>query len=259
MTDLSARFPRASGRISLVGAGPGAADLLTVRALRCLQAADVVLHDRLVTEEVLALIPPATRRIPVGKEVGANAWPQDRITALMLTEAVEGRHVVRLKSGDPAIFARAAEEIDAASALGIAVEIVPGITAASAAAASLGRPLTARGTAQRLLFVTATDEADRVTNLPLPEGTTLALYMASRKAAEIEAALLGQGADPDAEVVAVCRASQPDEHIHRCRLSGMAQSLGSDPKVTPPCVILIGQSLAQGVADAEATDAAQAR
>lgn len=246
MTCQAPDFPPKPGRISLVGAGPGAADLLTIRALRALQTADVVLHDRLVSPEVLALIPATTPRIAVGKEVGANAWPQARVTAQMLTEAMAGRHVVRLKSGDPALFGRAAEEIASARALGLAIDIVPGITAATAAAASLCRPLTTRGVAQRLILSTVTDETDGAVALSLPSGTTLALYMGTRKLAAIEASLLASGADPQTEVTAICHASQPGEYVHACTLRGMAASMGADPRVTHPCVILMteGQRLA---------------
>lgn len=240
---MTAPFPPPKGRISLVGAGPGAADLLTLRALTCLREADVVLHDRLVTEEILALIPPATRRIAVGKEVGANAWPQSRISALMVAEAMAGAHVVRLKSGDPAIFARAAEEISAARALGLAVAIVPGITAASAAAATLGRPLTTRGVAQRLVIATATDESDGALPETLPRGTTLALYMATRKLAETEAALLAAGADPLTEVAAVCHASQRAEQVHRSALKGMAADFAARPGFGHPCVLILTEGV----------------
>lgn len=240
---MTAPFPPPRGRISLVGAGPGAADLLTLRALRCLQGADVVMYDRLIAAEILDLIPPTTRRIAVGKEVGANAWPQERINALMVAEALQGAHVVRLKSGDPAIFARAAEEIDAARSLGLAIEIVPGITAASAASASLGRPLTTRGVAQRLVISTATDAEDAALTEPLPRGTTLALYMGTRKLAAIEAALLAQGADPDTEVAAVCHASQKGEYIHRGPLKGMAERMGRDSRVAHPCVLILTEGV----------------
>ena len=249
---MTAHFQAPQGRISLVGAGPGAADLLTLRALRAIQTADVVLNDRLITPEVLELIPATTRRIAVGKEVGANAWPQARINALMVAEALVGAHVVRLKSGDPAIFARAAEELEAALAHGLPVQIVPGITAASAAAASLGRPLTTRGVAQRLVIATATDETDTALPEALPPGTTLALYMAARKLAAVEAHLLAQGLDPQTEVAAVTSASQRTETIRRVPLKGMAQALsfGGAPKV-----LILTEGLLIGVASSLALTA----
>lgn len=240
---MTAPFPPPRGRISLVGAGPGAADLLTLRALRTLQSADVVLHDRLITEEVLALIPPSTRRIAVGKEVGANAWPQARIEALMVAQALSGAHVVRLKSGDPAIFARAAEEIAAARAAGLEVQIVPGITAASAASASLGRPLTTRGVAQRLVIATATDEADGALPESLPRGTTLALYMGTRKLEALEAGLLASGAHPATEVSAVCHASQAGERVFTSPLRGMTEAFRAQKGFAAPCVLILTEGV----------------
>jgi uroporphyrin-III C-methyltransferase/precorrin-2 dehydrogenase/sirohydrochlorin ferrochelatase len=245
---MTAPFPPPKGHISLVGAGPGAADLLTLRALRAIETADVVLYDRLVPEEILALIPAQTRRHAVGKEVGANAWPQARIEALMLAEAMAGAHVVRLKSGDPAIFGRALEEITAAESLGIAISLVPGITAASAAAASLGQALTTRGLAQRLVLATATDAQDGALSERLLPGTTLALYMATRKLAGIEAGLLAQGIDPETEIAAVIRASQPDEVILRGPQRGFAARAAADARFCPPAVLLLthGQRTSAG-------------
>lgn len=185
-----------SGGIALVGAGPGAADLLTLRALDRLRGADVVFYDRLVDPGVLALIPAGVERVYVGKEVGAHAWPQERIDRMIVAAALAGQRVVRLKSGDPSVFGRAGEELAAARAHGIAIEIVPGITAASAAAAALGEPLTERGATDHLILATGTCRPGE----PAPDwgallapGTTLALYMAMGKLAEIEASLIGAG------------------------------------------------------------------
>jgi uroporphyrin-III C-methyltransferase len=140
------------GRISLVGAGPGAADLLTYRAVERMRAADVIFYDRLVEPEVLAMAGPRPKRVFVGKEVGAHSWPQDRINRAITAAALSGQQVVRLKSGDPSVFGRACEEIAAARAFGIEVEVIPGITAA----ASLCQPLTERGLTDRLVLATAT-------------------------------------------------------------------------------------------------------
>jgi uroporphyrin-III C-methyltransferase len=185
-----------SGHIALVGAGPGAADLLTLRAVTRMRAADVIYYDRLVEAEVLAMAGPGPRRIFVGKEVGAHSWPQDRINAAITTEALSGLRVVRLKSGDPSIFGRAGEEIAAARALGIPVEIIPGITAASAGAASLCRPLTERGQTERLVLATATcrpgDTWAGLEGVLLP-GTMLALYMAMHRLQNVQAALRTAG------------------------------------------------------------------
>ncbi len=184
------------GHIALVGAGPGAADLLTLRAVERMRAADVIYYDRLVDLAVLAMAGPRPRRVFVGKEVGAHSWPQDRINAAITEAALLGQRVVRLKSGDPSIFGRACEEIAAARGLGIAVEIIPGITAASAGAASLCRPLTERGQTERLVLATATCRPGDVwagLEGVLQPGTMLALYMAMHRLGDVQQALRAGG------------------------------------------------------------------
>lgn len=202
------------GRISLVGAGPGAADLLTLRAVSRLQEADVVFYDRLVDAEVLDLARPDAERVFVGKHVGAHAWPQDRINGVIVAEALKGRHVVRLKSGDPGIFGRATEELDAARSAGIPVDMVPGVTAASAAGSALGRSLTERGATNVLVLATGTGCADD----PTPDstrlsgpGTTTALYMAVRQADRIAANWMRQGLPATARVDVAVDVSKPSE------------------------------------------------
>ncbi|AHD08916.1 uroporphyrinogen-III C-methyltransferase [Phaeobacter gallaeciensis] len=186
MTDAPAT-QKAPGSLDLVGAGPGARDLLTFRAMQRLQQADTVFYDRLVDEEVLELAPPAAKRVFVGKHVGAHAWPQDKINAVIVAETLKGRRVVRLKSGDPGIFGRVAEELAAARAAGIEAEVVPGVTAACAAAAQTGIPLTEHGVSDILVLTTAKCKADD----PLPDcalyakpGTTIVIYMAVRQAGD---------------------------------------------------------------------------
>lgn len=207
---------RETGQIALVGAGPGARDLLTLRAVERLQEADVVFYDRLVDEEVLELARRDAERVFVGKHVGAHHWPQDRINRMIVAEARKGRRVVRLKSGDPGIFGRATEEIDAAHAAGIPVEIVPGVTAASAAGASLTRSLTERGVADALVLATGTGCADD----PCPEstrlsgpGTTTALYMSVRQAGRLAQKWMHDGIAPDA-VVDICVDISKDSQWH---------------------------------------------
>ncbi len=215
-----------AGRIVLVGAGPGAADLLTLRAQRHLQEADVIFYDRLVSAEVLELARRDAERVFVGKAVGASAWPQARINQVIVAAARQGKRVVRLKGGDPSLFARAEEELEAARAEGIAVEIVPGVTAASAAAASLGTPLTARGQTDRVVFATAR-RADGSLSADLAgalqPGTTLALYMATGRAREIGAELLAAGRAPDLAVSVVAQASTREEVCRETTLAGLAR------------------------------------
>lgn len=202
------------GHIALVGAGPGARDLLTLRAVERLQEADVVFYDRLVDKEVLELARRDALRVFVGKHVGAHAWPQDRINAMIVAEARKGHRVVRLKSGDPGIFGRATEEIEAARAADIPVEIVPGVTAACAAGAALTRSLTERGVANTLVLATGTGCADD----PTPEctrlsgpGTTTALYMSVRHAGRISGQWIEQGMPPSSPVKICVDVSKPSQ------------------------------------------------
>ena len=212
------------GSISLVGAGPGSRDLLTFRAADRLARADAVFYDRLVDPEVLALARPGAACIFVGKHVGANAWPQHRINAVIVAAALQGQHVVRLKSGDPSIFGRACEEIEAARAAGIPVDIVPGITAASAAAAALCQPLTTRGQTDRILIATGTcrpgDPAPDIAASIRP-GTTLALYMAVHRITEIQSELLASGLAADTCVSIVSSAGTAREYCLQTNLGDL--------------------------------------
>ncbi|QPM89054.1 siroheme synthase CysG [Pseudooceanicola algae] len=236
--------PGETGLISLVGAGPGARDLLTLRAVRRLQEADVIFYDRLVDPEVLELARRDADRVYVGKEIGAHAWPQDKIDRLIVAEAAKGRRVVRLKSGDPSIFGRAAEEIAAARAAGIAVEIVPGITAASAVAAATTRPLTERGETDTLVITTGTcrpgDCAPDWRAAARP-GTAMAFYMAVDRAARVEAELLAAGVPPNCPVDVIASASMPQERRLSLTLQGMAEALQRE-KVQSPAILLLRYS-----------------
>lgn len=244
--------PARAGHIALVGAGPGASDLLTIRALQRLRQADVVFYDRLVDPEILKLAGPDARRIFVGKEVGRHSWPQERINAVITGAALQGLRVVRLKSGDPSVFGRACEELEAARMAGITVELVPGITAASAAACSLNRPLTERSRTERLVLATATCRPGESATLSgFAPGTTLALYMAMHRLAEVEAELLGCGAPADCEVEFVQEAGTPHERILRTALRGMATD-AARAALRNPAIILIRWPK-QPVAIAEAT------
>jgi len=229
------------GAIALVGAGPGAADLLTLRALRLLQEADVIYYDRLVDPGVLELARRDAERVFVGKEVGACSWPQDRINAVIVAAARQGRKVVRLKSGDPGIFGRLTEELAAARDAGIPVEIVPGVTAASAAAASLGRGLTERGATDRLMLATAAckpgDPEPDWANMLRP-GTSLAVYMGVRQAPLMLRSLREASVPMSLEVELVSKASTGDEKTLRCVLGDLTTVL-KDEQVGNPAVILI--------------------
>lgn len=240
------------GSIALVGAGPGAADLLTLRALRLLQEADVIFYDRLVDPAVLELARRDAERVFVGKEVGASSWPQDRINAVIVAAAKQGRKVVRLKSGDPGIFGRLREELDCAQAAGIPVEIVPGVTAASAACASLKRGLTERGVTDRLMLATAAcqpgDPHPDWASM-LREGTSLAIYMGVGKACDLLDSLKAACVPLWLEVDVVSHASSPQERTLRCTLGDLPQAI-RDASLQNPAVILISWPKARPLAGA---------
>ena len=235
------RAPEPTGHIALVGAGPGARDLLTLRAVRRLQEADVIFYDRLVDPEVLELARRDADRVYVGKEVGACAWPQDKIDRLIVAEARQGRRVVRLKSGDPSVFGRATEEIEAARAAGIEIEIVPGITAASAAAASLQQPLTERGETDTFVIATGTcrpgDAAPDRRLLARP-GTSIAFYMAVDKAAEVQADLMRAGAPGACPVDIVSAVATGAERHAATTLSGLARTV-EEQGIPSPAILFV--------------------
>ena len=215
---------KSGGSVTLVGAGPGARDLLTLRAVQRLQEADIIFYDRLIEEDVLELARRDAERVFVGKVVGAHAWPQERINELIVAEAAKGKNVVRLKSGDPGVFGRAAEEIEAAETAGIPVEIVPGVTAVCAAAATMRSPLTERGKVDTLVLTTGEGRADD----PAPEsarlaapGTTTAIYMGTRHAARLEKAL-DQGVPANSPIRIAVSVTKPDERFIEGTLSELS-------------------------------------
>jgi uroporphyrin-III C-methyltransferase len=233
-----------SGTVYLVGAGPGDPELLTLRALRLLQTADVILPDDLVSDEVLALASPSALVVPVGKRCGQPRITQAGIHALMLEHAGAGQSVVRLKSGDPLVFGRAGEEMAALSEAGIPFEIVPGITAAFAVAAELKTPLTDRGAASKLVFATAHHAADKLQLTPKWEGAfppdaTLVIYMPGRRFRLLADELIASGIAAQTPCVAVSKASTPEERVLRTTLAAI-----DDDAVGPaPVLMLIGQAI----------------
>lgn len=235
---------REIGRVLLVGAGPGDPDLLTVKATRAIARAEVVVHDRLVSAQVLALAPPGARRIDVGKSPGRHAVPQEAINALLVEQALQGRTVVRLKGGDPLIFGRGGEEADAVRAAGIPVEVVPGITAAQAAAATAGLCLTQRGVATGLRYVTGHRCADRPLDLDwaglADPATTLVVYMGSANIAEIAARLMSHGMAGDMPVLAIASATLPAERRLVSRLDAVARD-AAGAGLAAPVVFIIGR------------------
>ena len=237
-------FPAAS--VWLVGAGPGDPELLTMKAVRLIATADIVFFDALVGAGVLDLIPPGTERVGVGKRSGRHSKDQGTIDALIVAAALAGRRVVRLKGGDPSIFGRSTEEIDACRAAGIAVRICPGITAASAAAASGLASLTLRGLARRLTLVTAHARAGERLDLDwsalAAPDATLAVYMGRAAAGEVASELMKAGLVPDTPVMVAVNVSLPGERLIRGRLDALA-FLVEAISDGDPALLLIGQAM----------------
>lgn len=228
------------GKVVLLGAGPGAADLITVRGARLLAQADVVLYDALVTADMLALCPQALQ-ISVGKRSGQRSTAQTAINQQLIDCAKKYALVVRLKGGDPMMFGRADEELRALEAEGIEVEIVPGVTAALAAAASTKQPLTKRGIARSVAFFTSSTAPDHPEHTTLPDCDTLIQYMGGKEAIVTARKLLAQGRPPSLPVVVVENCSRPNERILRLRLSELERGLAD---CSGPVLVMIGEALA---------------
>jgi uroporphyrin-III C-methyltransferase / precorrin-2 dehydrogenase / sirohydrochlorin ferrochelatase len=231
----------ARGTVWLIGAGPGDPDLLTLRAQRLLQECDVVFYDRLVPPAVLARLRRDVERVFVGKEPGRHRTTQARIHELLIEHARRGRRVVRLKGGDPLVFARGGEELSALSQAGIAVLVVPGVTAALGAAAAVGVPLTHRGVAQSVCFVTAMGEGAaaldwRALAAPLQ---TVVFYMGAAQLPQIVARLVQHGAPPERYVALVERATLPDQRLIAGRLGDIAARAAA-AGVGAPSLLIVG-------------------
>ncbi len=218
-----------AGKVYLIGAGPGDPELLTLRAMRLLGEADVVVHDRLVSPEIIAMIPDTARLIPVGKAPGAHSVPQERINEMLVDLAQSGLIVARLKGGDPMIFGRGGEEAAHLAARAIAYEYVPGITAAQGAAASAGVPLTHRGMASGVQYVTGHRQAGRKLDLDWARladpDTTLVVYMGVANIGRIAMRLIAEGMPAALPVLAVANATTAQEQRLMSRLDRIATDL----------------------------------
>ena len=228
------------GKVYLIGAGPGAVDLITVRGARMLAQADVVLHDALVTADMLALCPQA-EKISVGKRSGQRSTAQIAINQLLIDCAEKYKLIVRLKGGDPMLFGRADEELHALELHGIAVEIIPGITTAFAAAAASQQPLTKRGIARSIAFFTSATATNQPDELTLPDCDTLIQYMGGREAMITAQKLLEQGRSPALPVVVVENCSLENQRIMRMTLHDLEQGLGD---CEGPVLVMIGEAMA---------------
>jgi uroporphyrin-III C-methyltransferase len=236
---------RPAGEVWLVGAGPGDPELLTLKALKALQRADVVVHDGLVSEAILDLVPETARRLSVAKRKSRHSYAQDEINRLLVAFAREGLTVVRLKGGDPFIFGRGGEELEACRASGVVCHIVPGVTAALAAGASAGAPLTHRGAAQAVTFVTGHAAAGGAPDLDWASlarpNQTVVIYMGVSTAGPIAARLIEAGRSGETPSVIVEDASLPTERRVVTTLAGLAAAAEG---VSGPALLIVGEAMA---------------
>ena len=254
--------PPRMGHVTLVGAGPGDADLLTIKAVRAIRRATLLLVDDLVSDEVLRYARPSARIVHVGKRGGCASTPQAFIQKLMGTEALKGERVVRLKGGDPFVFGRGGEEAEHLRALGIAVEVVNGITSGLAAATALGVPLTHRKHAHGVVFVTGhprgdpsdpgdhqrTNQSGRDAGLHWPtlaaaaaQGLTLIIYMGVATAASVQSGLL-QALGPLTPVAVIQHATLPQQRHVVCPLQSLADTITQE-RLGSPAIIIVGDVL----------------
>ncbi|WP_377193020.1 uroporphyrinogen-III C-methyltransferase [Ruegeria meonggei] len=233
-----------SGKVFLIGAGPGDPELMTLRALRMLQEADVVVYDRLVSDEILAMHTENARLIPVGKAPKCHTVPQDRINDILLEEARAGHIVARLKGGDPMIFGRGSEEAAYLMARGVPVEYAPGITAGQGASCSTGVPLTHRGLATSVQYVTGHRQADKVLDLDWKRladpDSTLVVYMGVANIGQIAMGLMTENLPGSTPVLAVGKATTPNERRLVSRLDRLATDVRA-AKLQAPTLFIIGK------------------
>ena len=246
---------QAEGHVDLVGAGPGDPDLLTLKARKAIDKADVIIHDRLVTPEILELARREAVIIDAGKTGFGQAMPQADIDALIVEHALDGAHVVRLKAGDPTVFGRLDEEIEAITAAGISYQVIPGITAASAAVANIGQSLTKRGRNSSVRLITGHDTRGYANHdwLALAaDGEVAAIYMGKKSARFIQGRLLMHGANPDTPVTIIENVSRPDQRIIACTLGTLEPTM-SDANLTGPALTFLGLAPRDAAANISAT------
>ena len=230
-----------AGRVTLIGAGPGDPDLIAVLGLKRLRTADIVLHDRLAAPELLAEAKPGAEIVDVGKRPGDDVQArQRRIERLMIERARAGAHVVRLKGGDPAVFGRGGEEIEACAAAGVPCEVVPGVTSFTAAAAAAGIPLTHRGVSLGFAVVSARNaEGGEPDWAGLSGADTVVVLMPARRLERIGRGLIVAGRRSATPVAIVERATTADQKVLFCTLEALAAGEMSG-RVRPPCIVIVG-------------------
>jgi uroporphyrin-III C-methyltransferase/precorrin-2 dehydrogenase/sirohydrochlorin ferrochelatase len=236
-----------TGHVMLVGAGPGDPELLTLKALRALQSADIVLYDDLVSRDVLDFARREAKTMLVGKTGHGPSCKQEDINRLMVAFALQGKRVVRLKSGDPMIFGRASEEIDACRAAGVSIEVIPGITTAQGVASRLTRSLTHRKTARRLQFMTGHDHSGQLPDdidwnaIADPKATTV-VYMPGKTLATLSDAVLRHGLPPDIPALAVFNATRPDERVIEATIATLPDELAK-AAIKGPVIVIFGNAV----------------
>lgn len=237
-----------SGEVALVGSGPGDAELLTIRAMRFIEQADIAIYDRLVSEEILALLPQGCERFYVGKEQAKHCVPQDKINQLLVEQAKLGKRVLRLKGGDPFIFGRGGEEAEYMLARGVSCHICPGITAASGCTTYAGIPLTHRGVAQGCTFITGHIQNNGQLNLPWQSlccpTQTVVFYMGINTLPKIAEKLVEHGRDINTPAALIRKGTQPEQKTYRGTLGNLAE-LVEKHNITPPTLIIIGDVVNQ--------------
>lgn len=235
---------RQMGFVSIVGAGPGPVDLMTLRALDRLQRAEVVVHDRLISPDILASVPAGAQRLYVGKALGDHSVPQAGIHALLVQHARAGQRVVRLKGGDPYVFGRGGEEVQALQAEGIAFEVVPGVTAASGCSAAAGIPLTHRDLSASCVFLPghlADDDATHDWAALARPGQTRVFYMGIQRLPHIAERLMAHGLSPDTPAAIVRDGTRPSQTVLACPLHRLVQVA---PAYGPqPGLLIIGETV----------------
>ncbi|QOL15227.1 uroporphyrinogen-III C-methyltransferase [Dickeya dianthicola] len=235
------RQPVLAGDVWLVGAGPGDVELLTIKALRAIQQADVVVHDRLVCADIMALVQPETLRIDVGKQQGHHALPQPQINQLLMELAQAGQRVVRLKGGDPFIFGRGGEEMDYLQQQGVTCHVVPGITAATGCAAAVGLPLTHRDCAQSVRFITghARDGEPQLDWETLGAGQqTLVFYMGLSHASRLCQKLIANGLPAGTPLAIIERGTQPEQRLLTATLASLPALMARYQPQSPSLLVV---------------------
>ena len=237
-----------SGEVALVGSGPGDAELLTIRALHFIEQAEIAIYDRLVSEEILDLLPENCERFYVGKEQAKHCVPQDKINQILVEQAKLGKRVLRLKGGDPFIFGRGGEEAEYMLERGVSCHICPGITAASGCTTYAGIPLTHRGVAQGCTFITGHIQNNGQLNLPWSSlscaSQTVVFYMGINTLPKIAEELIAHGRDANTPAALIRKGTQPEQQTFRGTIGNLA-ALVEEHNITPPTLIVIGDVVNQ--------------